>query len=53
MRDRVEKSFDVSVEHVSVPLLMEFPDAPDGIVGGAPRSKAVRVVVKERLEERT
>ncbi len=53
MRDVVKEPLDVGVEYVSVPLPMEFQHPLDGLMTVASRPEPVRIVVEDRLEERT
>jgi hypothetical protein len=53
MWEIVEEPLDISVEHMVVPLLMEFQDFAHGHVAIAVWPEAIRVIVKQPLKERT
>src|ERR1700730_3220318 len=52
MRQIVEEPLNISVEHIRVPLLMEFQDLSHGHVAVAAGPEPVRVIVKQPLKER-
>jgi hypothetical protein len=52
VRQIVKEPLDVSVEHMDVPVLMEFQDFLHGHVAAAAWPEPVRVLVKQPLEER-
>ena len=52
VREVVKEPLDVGVEHMGVPLPMEFQDPLHGHMAAACRPEAIRVVVKQPLEER-
>ena len=53
VRDVVEEPLNVGIEHMGVPLPMEFDDPQHGLMTVACRPEPVGVVVEDPLEERT